>query len=232
MHLRIGDLNEIYREGCEVGYRYYDKHKIPVRFRFGFGLSYTTFEASEWKQEGSTYTQTITNIGDRFGAEVAQLYIDGELKGFEKVYLEPGQSKTVTLTVEEEKTDYPDEYTIPEDLPSFPITIESRLTDLRQTFMGRVIYRAMLSESRKAMRKAKKRPAGSRRDNAIKNAIFLERMMENASLRFVSMSAGSRLPYNVACGLAELSNRHLCRGIKCMLQKIKVPKLPKEETKQ
>ena len=80
------------------------------------------------------------------------------------------------------------------------------------------------------MRNAKKRPDGPRKDNAIKNAIFLERMMENASLRFISMSAGSRLPYNVAAGLAELSNRHFCKGVKCIFQKIKVPKLPKEET--
>ena len=47
-------INEIYAEGTEVGYRYYNKHNIPVRFPFGFGLSYTTFEQSEWVKEGST----------------------------------------------------------------------------------------------------------------------------------------------------------------------------------
>ena len=225
-------LDEIYREGCEVGYRYYEKHKIPVRFPFGFGLSYTTFESSEWKQEGNTYTQTITNTGDRYGAEVAELFIGGELKGFEKLYLAPGETKTVTLTVTEEKNEYSDEYVLPEKMPRFPITTESHLTDLHQTFMGRILLYAMKSESRKAMREAKKRPDGPRKDNAIKNAIFLEKTIENASLRFISMSAGGRMPYNVACGLAELSNGHLFRGIKCMMQKIKVPKLPKEETKQ
>ena len=66
-------VNEIYSEGTEVGYRYYNKHAIPVRFPFGCGLSYTTFEKTEWANEGTHYTQTITNTGSRSGAEVAQL---------------------------------------------------------------------------------------------------------------------------------------------------------------
>ncbi len=62
-------VNEIYSEGCEIGYRYYNKHGIPVRFPFGYGLSYTSFEKSEWEKNGESYSQTITNIGSRFGAE-------------------------------------------------------------------------------------------------------------------------------------------------------------------
>ncbi len=73
-------LQEVYAEGTEVGYRYYQKHGIPVRYPFGHGLSYTTFEHSDWQQDGNTYTQTITNIGNCFGGEVASLYLDSELK--------------------------------------------------------------------------------------------------------------------------------------------------------
>ena len=95
-------LQEVYAEGTEVGYRYYQKHAIPVRYSFGHGLSYTTFEHSEWQREGNTYAQIVTNTGGRFGGEVVQLYLNGELKGFEKVYLNPGESKTVRITVEGE----------------------------------------------------------------------------------------------------------------------------------
>ena len=55
-------MQEVYAEGTEVGYRYYQKHGIPVRYPFGHGLSYTTFEHGEWQKDGNTYTQTITNL--------------------------------------------------------------------------------------------------------------------------------------------------------------------------
>ena len=117
-----------------------------MRFPFGFGLSYTTFAQTEWEKDGQTYTQTITNTGDRFGAEVAMLFLDGELKGFEKVRLAPGESKTVSITVADEpKPEYDDTYTVPEPVPSFPVTVESRFTDLNQSFMGRILYNAVLS---------------------------------------------------------------------------------------
>ena len=223
-------INEIYSEGTEVGYRYYNKHNIPVRFPFGFGLSYTTFDQSEWERNGNTYTQTITNTGNRYGAEVSQLYVDGELRGFEKVYLMPGESKMVTLTVEdEEKTDYFDEYTVPEELPEFPVTVESRFTDLRQTLIGRILYNAVMSVFRKQLKKAKRMPEGPEKDNAVKGAYFLQRIMDSNSLRSLSMSSSGAMPFNVAEGFVELTNRHLFKGIRCFMRRIKVPKLPKEE---
>ncbi len=99
-----------YREGLFVGYRYYDTAKIPVQMPFGYGLSYTTFEYSSFNITEKEATFTITNTGSRPGAEVAQLYvrcIDSgifrpykELKGFTKVYLEPGEEKRVSIPLD------------------------------------------------------------------------------------------------------------------------------------
>ena len=226
-------LQEVYAEDTEVGYRYYQKHGIPVRYPFGHGLSYTTFEHSDWQQAGNIYTQTITNTGSRFGGEVAQLYLDGELKGFAKVYLNPGESQIVTLTVEEEpKAVYSDTCTVPALPASYPITLESRFTDLRQSFMGRILFNAVLSVAKKQMKKADKMPDGPEKENARKGALFLKRILESNSLRSMSMSAGQSMPWHVANGMMEMANGHLIKGIKCFLSPVKVPKLPKEENAQ
>ena len=156
--------------------------------------------------------------------------MDGELKGFGKVYLKPGESKTVTLTVEEaEKTDYSDAYIVPEELPRFPVTIESRFTDLTQTWMGRILYNAVMSVFKKQLKRAKRMPEGPEKDNAVKGAYFLQRVMDSNSLRSLSMSSSGAMPFNIAEGFVELTNRHLFKGIRCFLRTIKVPKLPKEE---
>lgn len=108
-----------YREGIFVGYRYFDKAKKAVRFPFGFGLSYTKFEYSNIKlskkslnaSDSLDVSFTIKNIGKYAGAEIAQLYIskkdskqimvEKELKGFDKVFLEPGQEKTIIIELDE-----------------------------------------------------------------------------------------------------------------------------------
>ena len=226
-------LQEVYAEGTEVGYRYDRKHGIPVRYPFGHGLSYTTFAHSEWQRDGSTWTQTITNTGSRWGGEVAQLYLDGELKGFAKVYLNPGESTTVTIVTEEEtKAVYSDTCMVPALPGSFPITMESRFTDLQQSFMGRILFSAVLSVARSQMRKTEKMPDGPEKENARKGALFLKRILESNSLRSMSMSAGQSMPWHVACGMMEMANGHLIKGIKCFLSPVKVPKLPKEENAQ
>ena len=94
-----------YREGIYVGYRYFDTAATPVRFPFGHGLSYTQFDYTDLTVTDSSATVTITNTGKRAGREIVQLYIappdDGiyrpakELKGFRKLYLEPGESASV-----------------------------------------------------------------------------------------------------------------------------------------
>ena len=105
-----------YREGLYVGYRYYDSANVPVLFPFGFGLSYTTFAYSDIEADDQKVTFTLTNTGDRDGAEVAELYVHAvnptvyrpnkELKGFKKVFLKAGESKKVTIELDDKAFRY------------------------------------------------------------------------------------------------------------------------------
>ncbi|MDQ0222360.1 glycoside hydrolase family 3 C-terminal domain-containing protein [Streptococcus moroccensis] len=101
----------LYREGIYVGYRFYDKARTAVRFPFGFGLSYTTFAYSDLVVTGNTAEAVVINTGNRAGAEIAQLYIEApqvgihrplrELKGFQKVFLQPGESRQIAFKLDE-----------------------------------------------------------------------------------------------------------------------------------
>ena len=106
-----------YREGLYVGYRYYETAGVPVTFPFGFGLSYTTFEYSDLTADDKQATFTLTNTGKRDGAEIAQLYVSQkqpkdcyrpakELKGFAKVFLKAGESRRVTITLDDKAFRY------------------------------------------------------------------------------------------------------------------------------
>jgi len=102
-----------YSEGLRVGYRWYDAQNVAPLFPFGYGLSYTTFSFANLSvgplaNGRSTVTATVTNTGNRAGAEVAQLYVGDpgsagepphQLKGFQRVSLDPGASATVTFTL-------------------------------------------------------------------------------------------------------------------------------------
>lgn len=227
------NIIEVYSEGTEVGYRYYNKHKIAVRCPFGFGLSYTTFEHSGWEKSGGVYRETITNTGDCFGAEVAQLFIDGELRGFQKIGLEPGESKTVEIVpVPCDDTDYPDTYTVPKAPEKYPVTLESRFTDLRQTFMGRILFNYSMSVSKKMEKEAMALPDGTEKDNRIKGAQFMKKMIESNSPRSLTMESGLTFPYNFAQAFVELTNGHIFKGIGLFMKKIDVPKLPKEQSQE
>ena len=226
-------VNEVYADGSEVGYRYYNKHGVPVLYKFGHGLSYTTFSQSEWKREGDAYSVIVKNTGDRYGAEVVQLYIVGELRGFKKVRLQPGESATVKITPEpEDKKVYSDELIIPEEPPKFPITLESRFTDLKQTFMGRIIFNTVIGIAERQRKRALKMPHGVARENRLKGARFLRRILEANSLRSMTMTAGKTFPYNFAIGCRELANHHLFKGVKAFLTPVKAPELPKEKNKK
>ena len=105
-----------HREGLYIGYRYYDTVGKEVRYPFGYGLSYTTFEYSGIKASKDEVTFTITNTGKYDGAEVAQVYVScnngkvfrprKELKGFTKVFLKAGESKTVTVKLDDKAFRY------------------------------------------------------------------------------------------------------------------------------
>ena len=109
-NITFGQKNTEYRESIFVGYRYYETANIPVRYPFGYGLSYTEFEYSDIKTDGMTVTAKIKNVGNYDGAEVVQLYIGQqtpsffrpkkELKGFKKVFLRKGEQKEVKFILD------------------------------------------------------------------------------------------------------------------------------------
>jgi beta-glucosidase len=105
-----GELGQIdYGEGVLMGYRWYDAKRIQPLFPFGFGLSYTRFAYSDLRVGPTGASATVTNVGKRAGAEVAQLYLGlpspspdlvqppSSLKGFDRVSLAPGQSARVSF---------------------------------------------------------------------------------------------------------------------------------------
>ena len=105
---------EYYDEGVFIGYRWYSSKSIPVQYPFGHGLSYTTFDVSDVSVkragDGFKVSAAVKNTGSVPGAEVVQLYVSDvessverpvkELKGFEKVYLQPGESRKVQFTLD------------------------------------------------------------------------------------------------------------------------------------
>lgn len=111
------NLKVNYEEDILVGYRWFDTKNIVPQFPFGYGLSYTTFELSDFSTDKKAYAIndivhlkfTVKNTGDRYGAEVAQIYMSDplcsvmrpakELKAFKKVFLKPGESKTVDCDI-------------------------------------------------------------------------------------------------------------------------------------
>lgn len=124
-------IDEEYKEGIYVGYRWTDKRKLKPAFAFGHGLSYTTFKISNLKvqnfkplpegglREPISFTVDVTNTGNLEGSDVVQLYITDvkssvdrpikELKAFQKVSLKPGETKTVTLKTDERALSFWDE---------------------------------------------------------------------------------------------------------------------------
>ena len=302
---------EVYKESVFVGYRYYQKANKKVAFPFGFGLSYTTFGYSNMQIADNggeiTVTATVTNTGDRYGAEIVQLYVkapktdvfkpEKELRAFTKVYLAAGESKEIAVIVNKadlayynakekryviESGDYefqlcsdsetvqlsetikidgenvpspydkeifdlyehtPDKISdeafekmsglkIPALPPIKPITFESRFTDLQKTFMGKILFNAVLSVAKKDMKKAEELPEGAERDNKIKGAMFLKRILESNSIITMSMSAGKSCPYHFAKGFVDLANGRIIKGIKDFCSPVKTAALPKNEDKE
>ena len=105
-----------YREGLFVGYRYFESASVPVRYPFGYGLSYTNFTYSDIEVTPNGVSVTVTNTGDRAGAEAVQLYVfcknsktyrpARELKGFQKVFLAAGESQRVSIAFDDKTFRY------------------------------------------------------------------------------------------------------------------------------
>lgn len=302
-------VNEFYKESIFVGYRYYSTAKKAVRYPFGYGLSYTSFRYSglSVEENGDEVTARceITNEGKVAGAEIVQLYVgnpeakgnffaDRELRAFDKVYLEAGETKsavlrfrkselrfyavaeqtwktaggsyrimigasaedirlteTLELTGEETSTysekiadvygrcamnEVSDEIfaeltgkKLPEEPKDRPITIETRLDRYKKTFFGKFLYNALTSVPAKMQKSAKKMPEGIEKNNLLKGAAFLYRIMDTNSARTLSMSAGKNMPYHVAQGFAELANGHPLKAIRLMKKKVIPSKLPAEK---
>lgn len=105
-----------YREGPFMGYRYYDTSMVLFRYPFGYGLSYTEFAYSALEVDEKGVQLTVTNVGERDGAEVVQLYVgfpdsvvfrpQKELKGFQKIFLKAGESKRVHISFDDKTFRY------------------------------------------------------------------------------------------------------------------------------
>ena len=140
----------VYKEGLLVGYRWFDTKNIEPLFPFGFGLSYTTFKYShlnlvEGRGTGSPVTVSfeLANTGARAGAEVAEVYVEPvkpgvfrplkELKGFKKVFLQPGEKRSVSITLDQDTFSYynPDTKSWVVEKGKYKILIGSSSRDLR-----------------------------------------------------------------------------------------------------
>lgn len=150
-----------YKEGIYVGYRHFDTHKVKPQFPFGFGLSYTTFKygkaqiapvSSDGSEEKTCckaplykVTIPVTNVGSREGKEIVQMYIGDdkcsvdrptkELKGFDKVSLAPGETKTVEFVIRGKDLQFFDEATHKwkSEPGKFKAYIGASETDIRST---------------------------------------------------------------------------------------------------
>ena len=177
-----GTNNQVdYAEGIYVGYRHFDKAHIVPLYPFGYGLSYTTFKYSNLRLSSGQFLPNatvsvrvdITNTGKREGAEVAELYICDpspkidkavrELKGFQKVDLMPGETKTVTLTLSPRAFAYCD---VPgkqwkADAGVYDIELGASSRDIRQGCAGEVGFDIHAADSVHGQLKRRMKPAAS-----------------------------------------------------------------------
>jgi beta-glucosidase len=142
---------EEYKEGLYVGYRWYDTRNIEPLFPFGFGLSYTTFGYANARGLEGAVSVDVTNTGSREGSEVVQVYVEPlqpkverptkELKGFAKVRLKPGETKTVTIPLNSRALAYydPKRSAWVTDSGDYRVLIGASSRDIRQTLTQRVI---------------------------------------------------------------------------------------------
>lgn len=133
----------LYKEGMFIGYRYYDTAGVPVRYPFGYGLSYTTFAYSDLSVDSRSVSFTLTNTGSRDGAEIAQVYIacrggqvirpKKELKGFQKVHLKAGESRRVTVPLDDKAFRYfnTDTHSYERETANYDVMVAASAADIR-----------------------------------------------------------------------------------------------------
>lgn len=132
-----------HREGLYVGYRYYETAGVKVRYPFGYGLSYTTFDYSDIEVSKDQVSFTITNVGSTAGAEVTQIYVSckngsvyrpaKELRAFSKTFLEAGEQRRVTVALDDRAFSY---YNAAESLwdvedADYDILVGASVSDIR-----------------------------------------------------------------------------------------------------
>lgn len=140
-----------HREGMYIGYRYYDTTGTPVRYPFGYGMSYTTFAYSDLQADSKSVSFTLTNTGKVDGAEVAQVYVScrngkvfrpkKELKGFTKVFLKAGESKRVTVALDDKAFRYFNVKTNKWEVETanYDVCVAANVSDVKLTATIRVV---------------------------------------------------------------------------------------------
>lgn len=213
-------FTKIYLEAGESG-------RAEMRFNKN-DLKYWNVAENRFVAEGGSYALQICSDCRTVRLE-KQIFIDGEEAQFpyqtcvNEVYSGCNFDKVTLETFENMSV-----VKVPA-LPAVkPITVESRFSDLKNTFFGKILYSAVMSVPRRELKRAKKLPDGVERENRIKGAIFLEKILSSGCLRSMSMSS-PMLPYNAAEGVKEFSNGHILRAIVKFASKIRVPKLPKNK---
>jgi len=246
-YLGEGDCVE-YREGVFVGYRYYDKKEMGVLFPFGYGLSYTAFSYSNLKLDKTkmkdldtlTVMVDVTNIGKCAGKEVVQLYVAPkcgqairpvrELKGFEKIFLEPNETKTVTFTLSKRAFAYYDmniqdwyvesgEYEIQINKSSRKIilsasvhitgTVHKKIIYTRDSTIGDILHHPNGSSILKPILDKYSLTGYGEEDNLLGDGtkVMMEALIKNMPLRgLISFSDGSITFKNIEKVLKELNS--------------------------
>ncbi len=185
-------------------------------------LKYYNIKEDKFVLEDGKYNFEISSSSEKVELETS-LYIKGET--LEDIY----PTNIITLNGKEFASKL--DLTIPE-VKLKPITLDSRFSDLKQTFIGKIIYNGVLSVANKDMKKALKMPEGVEKDNKIKGALFLEKILDSNSIICMTMSAGKQFKYNFALGMKDLSNGHVFKGLKDFCSNIKAPLLPKDNKEE
>ena len=155
-----GDADQVrYGEGLYIGYRWYEARDLPVAFPFGYGLSYTTFRYDDARTSATTFADVdgvtvavdVTNTGHRRGSEVVQVYVrdveasvqraDKELRGFAKVHLDPGETRTVEVRLDPRAFSYwdPRVHTWLTEAGVFELLVGSSSADIRAAVQVTVV---------------------------------------------------------------------------------------------